>query len=227
MTFSAGSGRSRNRQRQSRRTEPPKSTASRRSTATARTARGPATRGAAKPTNGQPRSKRSTSRKSTANHNSKTTRRPARNTARRQTATSPQRTIRSFQGKLQPMVLPSNLPSWLRSLMQIQQGVWVGTVVLSTMALGVYGWSVYSQQQWGKTYSQLQRLQRNERQLISGNEMMKNKIAQQVDPKALGLAPQKSNNVIFIKPDQTQQPTTKPAEAAAADNTPANQPLGY
>jgi hypothetical protein len=148
-------------------------------------------------------------------------------TARRATAV-PHRSAqpRSVRAKLQPMVLPSDLPQWLRSLIQVQQGVWVGTIALATLALGTYGWSVYSQQQWGMAYNQLQRLQRNERQLISGNEMMKNQIAQQVDPQALGLAPQKSNDVIFIKPE----PAGGKASAASADRPVSdhqNQPFGY
>jgi hypothetical protein len=137
---------------------------------------------------------------------------------------SPQ--ARSFQGKLQPMVLPSDLPQWLRSLMQVQRGIWVGTIVLSTVALGTYGWSVYSQQQWGMAYNQLQRLQRNERQLISGNEMMKNQIAQQVDPKSLGLAPQKSNDVIFIKPDPAA-PKTPAVPLGTPTSANPNQSFGY
>jgi hypothetical protein len=124
------------------------------------------------------------------------------------------------------MVLPSDLPNWLRSLMQVQRGIWVGTIVLSTVALGTYGWSVYSQQQWGMAYGQLQRLQRNERQLISGNEMMKNQIAQQVDPKSLGLAPQKSNDVIFIKPDPAApKPPAVPPGPPTSENP--NQSFGY
>jgi hypothetical protein len=156
--------------------------------------------------------------------------RPSRNPSSKPSRTSTSRAStrikRSFQGKLQPMVLPSDRPSWLRSLMQVQRGIWVGTIGLSAIALATYGWSVYSQQQWGMAYSQLQRLQRNERQLISGNEMMKNQIAQQVDPKSLGLAPQKANDVIFIKPEHPQA-AAKPAAPAADPATPPAQPLGY
>jgi hypothetical protein len=120
------------------------------------------------------------------------------------------------------------MPNWLRSLTRIQQGVWVGTIALSAMALGVYGWSVYSQQQWGQSYSQLQKLQRNERQLMSSNELMKNEIAQKVDPKSLGLAPQKSNNVIFLKPEPNSVDTSDAAVVPkTANQPPANQPLGY
>jgi hypothetical protein len=136
------------------------------------------------------------------------------------------RSARASLSKLHPLILPTDVPPWLRTLLQVQQGVWISTIVLSSVALGVYGWSVYSQQQWGKAYSQLERLQRNERQLIANKEMMKNQIAQQVDPAALGLAPQKSNEVIFIKPDPNP-----PQPAAKTDATPTelpvNQPLGY
>jgi hypothetical protein len=153
-------------------------------------------------------------------------RNPSSKPSRTSTSRASTRIKRSFQGKLQPMVLPSDLPSWLRSLMQVQRGIWVGTIGLSAIALATYGWSVYSQQQWGMAYSQLQRLQRNERQLISGNEMMKNQIAQQVDPKSLGLAPQKANDVIFIQPEHPPS-AAKPAAPAADPATPPTPPLGY
>ncbi len=157
------------------------------------------------------------------------TTRSARSTTRTATTSPPRsrksRPDRTLRGKLQPLVLPSHLPSWLQSLMQVQRGVLVGTIVLSTVALGTYGWSVYSQQQWGMAYNQLQRLQRNERQLISGNEMMKNQIAQQVDPKTLGLAPQKADDVIFIKPESGA--VAPPDEAAPTAPTDRAQPLGY
>ncbi len=148
---------------------------------------------------------------------------------RRQPSTEPVR-LRSWRATLQPMFLPNDLPIWLQSLMKIQQGVWFSAAVLSAFALGAYGWSVYSQQQWGRAYSQLQKLQRHERQLISGNELVKNQIAQQLDPKRLGLAPRKSNNVIFIQPDQNQISTQPPAAAIQPlNNSPRSvkQPLGY
>lgn len=148
--------------------------------------------------------------------------------SRRQPSTELVR-LQSWRAKLQPMFLPSDLPIWLQSLIKIQQGVWFSAAALSALALGAYGWSVYSQQQWGRAYSQLQKLQRHERQLISGNELVKHQIAQQVDPKRLGLAPRKSNNVIFIQPDQNQ--TAPPPSAAIQplnhSSRSVKQPLGY
>jgi hypothetical protein len=176
-------------------------------------------RTAAQPTAAAARRARSTSARSTqktATATPASTRRPAAST----------RTKRSFQDKLQPMVL-RDLPSWLRSLIQVQRGVWLSTVALSAIALGTYGWSVYSQQQWGMAYNQLQRLQRNERQLISGSEMMKNQIAQQVDPKSLGLAPPKFNDVIFIKPEAPNRTSNPAAPGADPTAVKPNQPLGY
>jgi hypothetical protein len=125
------------------------------------------------------------------------------------------------------MILPGDLPGWLQSLMQIQRVVWVGTVAFSTGALGAYGWAVYSQQQWSHSYSQLQQLQRQERQLISSNELMKNQIAQKVDPKALGLAPPKANNVIFLQPEQSSAKPAAVATPPLETETPPSQPLGY
>lgn len=238
MTFSAGSGRSPQRRTSTHRRQSA-TTRDRHSAANAAPQRSPrpsaatkrrATTSSAAASRATGRTRRSattppaTSTQAKAGH-----RKPTRATTVRQKTAIASRSMRALPNKLQPLVLPSDLPHWLRSLLKVQHSVWVSTIVLSTVALGTYGWSVYSQQQWGQAYGQLQRLQRNERQLISGKELMKNEIAQQVDPQALGLAPQKPNNVIFIKPDnQTTAVNPPPIEADIPATQPAkNQPMGY
>jgi hypothetical protein len=143
-------------------------------------------------------------------------------------------TIQGQRPKLQPIQLPSDRPDWLQSLLKIHRRIWAGTIIISGAALTLYSWSVYSQQSWGQAYRRLDNLQRNERQLISGSEVMKNEIAQQVSPEALGLAPQTSNNVIFLQPDaaptgEAPNPADQPMPDSFDANAPANRqpPLGY
>jgi hypothetical protein len=127
---------------------------------------------------------------------------------------------------LHPLQLrDQSLPQWLQRLVKLQQHVWVTTIVLAAAALGVYSWSVYSQQQWGQAYRRLEHLRRNERQLISGSEMIKNQIAGQVNPTDLGLAPQVANDVIFLQPQpaiaHTNNATNNPPQPSS------NKPSGY
>jgi hypothetical protein len=140
----------------------------------------------------------------------------------------PAKPIARINPRLRPMALAdSHLPAWLQQLLQVQQGVWIGTIVLSVLTLGTYGWSVYSQQQWGQAYRHLEQLRRNERQLISSSEMMKNQIADRMDAKELGLAPQVANDVIFLQPAPPHAAAASPSGAPAAPPAANKPPLGY
>jgi hypothetical protein len=159
---------------------------------------------------------------------------PARSTTRSTSMRSNVRPIGRTKSKLRPINLgDQSLPSWLARLLKVNQQVWIGTIVLSLCTLGIYGWSVYSQQKWGQAYRNLEQLRRNERQLISNSEMMKNQIAERVDAKDLGLAPQVANDVIFlqpapVQPNSAQPNSAQPANGDAAGKPPASSPpLGY
>jgi hypothetical protein len=151
-----------------------------------------------------------------------------RTKARPTAAATVKQSIARINASLRPLYLGDNrLPSWLQRLLKVQQQVWLVTVILAVSTLVIYGWSVYSQQQWGMAYRDLDRLRRNERQLISGSEMMKNQIAEKLDASNLGLAPQVAKDVIFIQPAPAQpaaDPAPKP-EPPAPDNPTA--PSGY
>jgi hypothetical protein len=116
------------------------------------------------------------------------------------------------------------LPSWLRSLLKIQKTSLGLAVVLATATVGAYGWSVYSQQLWGKEYNRLKQLRHQERQLTASSEMLKHDIAKHVNASQLGLVPQSAEQVVFLKsaPERKPAPTreTAPAQPPAA-------PLGY
>jgi hypothetical protein len=130
------------------------------------------------------------------------------------------------RAKLRPLILTGDYPDWLRQLLQIQRGVWLGTIAVSSLAMVVYSWSVYSQQQWGQAYQRLDQLRRSERQLVAGSEMMKNDIAQQIDPADLGLAPQRPDNVIFLQPSAAK-PNADQDENSSQGAAPAHKPSGY
>jgi hypothetical protein len=124
--------------------------------------------------------------------------------------------------------MDQSLPQWLQRLVKLQNQVWVTTIVLSAAALGVYSWSVYSQQQWGQAYRRLEHLRRNERQLISGSEMIKNQIAGQVNPTDLGLAPQVANDVIFLQPQPAvTDPRATDRLSPDAPQPSSSKPSGY
>jgi hypothetical protein len=165
--------------------------------------------------------------RSTGSTRTNSTRTNSTRTKRTSKHNSPIRSVRSGRKPtLHPLQLrDQSLPQWLQRLVKLQQHVWVTTIVLAAAALGVYSWSVYSQQQWGQAYRRLEHLRRNERQLISGSEMIKNQIAGQVNPADLGLAPQVANDVIFLQP----QPAI--AHPNNATNNPpqpsSNKPSGY
>lgn len=116
------------------------------------------------------------------------------------------------------------LPAWIRSLLKIQKTSVGLAVVLATATVGVYGWSVYSQQLWGKEYNRLQQLRHQERQLTASSEMLKHDIAKHVNAKELGLVPQSAEQTIFLKPAPERKPAAQRETAPAA---PPAAPLGY
>jgi hypothetical protein len=142
-------------------------------------------------------------------------------------AVAVKQSIARINAQLRPLYLGDNrLPSWLQRLLKVQQQVWMATVLLAIGTLVAYGLSVYSQQQWGAEYRDLERLRRNERQLISGSEMMKSQIAEKVDASNLGLAPQVAKDVIFLQPAPSQSPAAAPSTQPEPPE-PENTPSGY
>ncbi len=114
-------------------------------------------------------------------------------------------------------------PQWLRSLLITQQVSVVATFILAGAVLAVYGWTVYSQQLWGKEYSRLEQLRRSERAFTANGEVLKNQIANQSDRPGAGLVPQNPDSLIFLKTAPARP--EKPLSASSASSPVA--PLGY
>lgn len=119
---------------------------------------------------------------------------------------------------------PRSIPKWLRLLLVAQRGSSIVTFTLVGLTLLVYGWTVYSQELWGRQYRQLEALQRQERQLTATNEALKQNLALQAE-QSDQLAPPNPNSIIFMSP-ASPRPTTAPATTAATPLAP-NRPLAY
>lgn len=126
---------------------------------------------------------------------------------------------------VESLPLPTEMPLWLRASLAVQQATLFLACGLAAAVLAAYAVNVYSQQSWGKVYQELQLLRRNERQLISANEILRNQLAQQADQAGNGLVNPKPQHMIFLEPT----PVT-PAPVAVAEPLPQPQqeePIGY
>jgi hypothetical protein len=103
------------------------------------------------------------------------------------------------------------------------------TLLLVTVMLIVYGWTAYTQYKWSQQYRKLVSLKRDERQLTTTSEMLKNQMALQAEKQSTGLVPPNPATVIFLKPAPqrpaaTELPATKPTAQTKKSNP---IPLGY
>ncbi|NEQ97471.1 MAG: hypothetical protein F6K30_12225 [Cyanothece sp. SIO2G6] len=78
-----------------------------------------------------------------------------------------------------PLPTPTEQTAWVQTLIWVHRSIGVATVALVLTALGLYGQSVYYQQQWGQSYRRLQRLKTSEYQGIAANEIMKHTLLEQ------------------------------------------------
>jgi hypothetical protein len=128
------------------------------------------------------------------------------------------------------------LPMWLLRLNSLHRYSGIATFLLVASTLVVYGWTVYSQELWGQTYRKIQNLQRQERQLTTTNEVLKNRAATQAERPTSGLVPPRPSGQIFLSPAPDNPPSQNllqnpsPSSLTAPSNTqPQNSPppLGY
>jgi hypothetical protein len=113
----------------------------------------------------------------------------------------------------------------LQWLIRAQRISSVTTFFLIISILTVYGWTVYVQQRWGQQYSKFESLKKQERQLISGNEALKNQMAQQAESPNSGLMVPDPSNTIFLTP-APERPPVQSRRSSSHSVAPA-KPLGY
>ncbi|ARV59825.1 hypothetical protein BZZ01_15375 [Nostocales cyanobacterium HT-58-2] len=126
-------------------------------------------------------------------------------------------------------VMPSaeSIPAWLLRLYTLHRHSSVVAFALVAIMLVVYGWTVYSQQLWSQAYRKLQNLQRYERQLMTTNEVLKNKMAQEAERPPAKLVSPTPSGMIFLNPAPVESnavPNTKP-NLERQQQTP--NPVGY
>ncbi|MBD3882247.1 hypothetical protein IFO70_10800 [Phormidium tenue FACHB-886] len=115
---------------------------------------------------------------------------------------------------------------WLKALVLLQRTSSVLTFGLVVGLLVVYGWTVYTQQRWGQAFNRLEALQKQERQLMAANEVIKNQMAEQAEVPAVGLVLPEPGNTIFLTPAPQRPPVEPEINLPPPQPIPA-RPLGY
>lgn len=124
-----------------------------------------------------------------------------------------------------PRAFRPQRPLWLTLMLWTQRGSSLVTLVLGAAILITYGWTVYIQQQWGQQFDQLESMKKQERQLVSANEVLKNDIAEQAEKPTVGLLLPDPGNAIFLTP-APQRPAVKASPTPVKEPAPT-RPLGY
>ena len=133
---------------------------------------------------------------------------------------------RSHNSSVKPLPSAMPMPAWLKLLKKTEQASLMLTSLFVTGAVFTYGWSMYSQQQWGKEYQRLDHLRLNERQLSTSSEWIKNDIARKNDPKSHGLVPRTRDSIVVIPPAPIRPPL--PMRTPGSDAMKKNiTPVGY
>ncbi len=147
----------------------------------------------------------------------------------RSAARHPEKTLTAKTARnsvVQQLPRPQAAPSWLKSLLHIQRTSSFITFSLIIGLLAVYGWTVYTQQRWGRAYSHLEALQKQERQMTAASEVLKNQMAKQAEAPDVGLALPDPGNTVFLTPAPQRAPVEPEVNLPPPQPIPA-RPLGY
>jgi hypothetical protein len=112
--------------------------------------------------------------------------------------------------KIPVMSAVDTMPVWILRLHGLQRHSSAVSFLLVIATLIAYGWTVYSQQLWGKSYRRLQDLQRQERQLTITNGVLKSKMAADAEKPSAGLASPNPTRTIFLNSTPVTTNSTTP-----------------
>ncbi|MGG6294327.1 hypothetical protein ACQ4M4_07890 [Leptolyngbya sp. AN02str] len=132
-------------------------------------------------------------------------------------------------GSVRPFPAAQQTPTWLKKLLMAQAISNPLTLVLVIAAGMVYAGTVYTQQMWSRSYSRLESLQSQERQIIAADESLKHQMAQQAAKANSGLTLPTTDHTIFL-PAPLPLPAASmqaPQPTLPTPQNPASRPLGY
>lgn len=132
---------------------------------------------------------------------------------------------RAHDSALSPIHPPK--PLSLRILEILHQVSSLGMVIGVGLSMVGYAYSVHINRQFERSEGRLAQLQRNEQQLTTINEVLKNHLAEQVTQNNTGLKPPQLGHVIFLEPSASQKQKHSPENAARSASHVQRQPLGY
>jgi hypothetical protein len=119
------------------------------------------------------------------------------------------------------------VPPWLKSLLNMQKGARaVFAIVLGTIPI-VYGYTVYTQDQWKSQHGQLNRLRAKEQQQVAITENLKYQAAETAEHNNSGFVAPTPDRMVFISPAPAR-PLKQPPQTPVMNPTPEiKTPQGY
>ena len=90
------------------------------------------------------------------------------------------------------------LPTALQVLLGFQQTTSWMTLGMVSVALSIYGWTVYTPLLWSQEYQALKALQKTERQLVTNTEAIKHQLALEADRPNSGLVNPNPSQNLFL-----------------------------
>ncbi len=135
------------------------------------------------------------------------------------------------EAKVRRLPRQASPPLWLRWLIHLQKGSAIVAIGLGIAVSIAYCSTVYIQQLWAKEYRTLKQLERNQRQMTTVKEVLKDQMAQQAEAPETGMSQLSPQRLIFVPPAPTPSPPA--ASTPSAVPTPAKVapalglPLGY
>ena len=100
----------------------------------------------------------------------------------------------------------SNTTNELKTILRLEKFSLVVMVSLVLTTLGVYAWAVYAPKIWSKDYKKLEKLQSDERGLITNNEALKNHLANSAKNPTNGLTEVRPFQSIFLPSTKLSKP---------------------
>jgi hypothetical protein len=121
------------------------------------------------------------------------------------------------------------IPGWLKSLRILENGSTLLAFCLICTTLGVYGWTVLTQQTWSRQYRNLERLQRQERDFTATSESLKHQLTEEAQEGTSGLVSATPEKTLFLKETISSNNNFKKEENFSENkkSLPIIRPLGY